>query len=46
VYFIGVVGGQWGVTAAAGMIKGLVGAALVISANALAHRFGQPGIFK
>jgi putative aldouronate transport system permease protein len=46
VYFRGVVGGQWGVTAAAGMIKGIVGAALVISANALAHRFGQPGIFR
>jgi putative aldouronate transport system permease protein len=46
VYFRGVVGGQWGVTAAAGMIKGVVGAALVISANSLAHRFGQPGIFE
>ena len=46
VYFRGVVGGQWGVTAAAGMIKGVVGAAMVIAANSLAHRFGQPGIFK
>src|SRR5216684_7898496 len=32
VYFRGVVGGQWGVTAAAGMIKGVVGAAMVIAA--------------
>ena len=46
VYFRGVVGGQWGVTAAAGMIKGIVGAAMVIAANSLAHRFGQPGIFR
>ncbi len=46
VYFRGVVGGQWGVTGAAGLIKGVVGAAMVISANELAHRFGQPGIFK
>ena len=46
VYFRGVIGGAWGVTAAAGLIKGLVGAALVISANAVAHRFGQPGVFE
>jgi putative aldouronate transport system permease protein len=46
VYFHGIVGGQWGVTAAAGMIKGVVGAAMVIAANKLAHRFGQPGVFQ
>ena len=46
VYFRGVVGGQWGVTAAAGMIKGVVGAVLVIADNQLAHRFGQPGLFE
>jgi len=46
VYFRGVVGGQWGVTAAAGLIKGLVGAMMVIAANSLAHRFGQTGLFE
>jgi putative aldouronate transport system permease protein len=46
VYFRGVVGGQWGVTAAAGLIKGVVGAAMVVAANTIAHRFGQPGLFE
>ena len=46
VYFHGVVGGQWGVTAAAGLLKGVVGAVLVIGANHLAHRFGQSGVFE
>ena len=46
VYFKGIVGGQWSLTGAAGMIKGIVGAALVIGANKLAHTFGQPGVFK
>jgi putative aldouronate transport system permease protein len=46
VYFRGVVGGAWGVTAAAGMIKGVVGAAMVIGANMLAHRFGQAGVLE
>lgn len=45
VYFIGIVGGQWGVTAAAGLIKGIIGTALVIGANKLAHRMGQAGIY-
>ena len=38
VYFKGIVGGQWGVTAAAGLIKGIIGTALVIAANKFAHR--------
>lgn len=45
VYYQGVVGGQWSVTAAAGLIKGLVGAGLVYGAQRLARRFGQAGIF-
>jgi putative aldouronate transport system permease protein len=45
VYFKGIVGGQWGITAAAGIIKGILGTVLVISANKLAHRFGQEGVY-
>jgi putative aldouronate transport system permease protein len=45
VYFKGIVGGQWGVTAAAGLIKGIFGTILVIAANKLAHRMGQEGVY-
>jgi putative aldouronate transport system permease protein len=45
VYFKGIVGGQWGITAAAGLIKGIFGTAIVIAANKLAHRFGQEGVY-
>lgn len=44
VYFNGVIGGQWSVTAAAGLIKGVVGAAMVLIADRLARRFGQQGL--
>ena len=45
VYFKGIVGGQWGITAAAGLIKGIFGTVLVIGANKLAHRMGQEGVY-
>jgi putative aldouronate transport system permease protein len=45
VYFKGIVGGQWGVTAAAGLIKGVIGTMLVIGANKFAHRMGQEGLY-
>ncbi len=45
VYFKGIVGGQWGITAAAGLIKGVFGTILVIGANKLAHRMGQEGVY-
>jgi putative aldouronate transport system permease protein len=45
VYFKGIVGGQWGITAAAGLIKGILGTVLVLSANKLAHRAGQEGVY-
>ena len=45
VYFKGIVGGQWGITAAAGMIKGIIGTVLVLSANKLAHKLGQSGVY-
>jgi putative aldouronate transport system permease protein len=45
VYFKGIVGGQWGITAAAGLIKGILGTVMVLSANKLAHRAGQEGVY-
>ena len=44
VYYHGVVGGQWSVTAAAGLIKGVVGAVMVFAADRIARWCGQAGI--
>jgi putative aldouronate transport system permease protein len=46
VYNNGVVGGYWGVSAAVGLVKGLVGLFLVLGANKLAHMFGEEGVYK
>ena len=46
VYFNGIVGGQWGMTAAAGLVKGIVGLLLVLTANKVAHRLGQDGVYR
>jgi putative aldouronate transport system permease protein len=45
VYNYGVVGGNWGTAAAVGLVKGVIGAALVLGANKVAHLFGQRGIY-
>ncbi|PZG00744.1 ABC transporter permease [Micromonospora endophytica] len=45
VYNRGIVGGNWGVSAAVGLVKGLVGAILVLGANKVAHLFGERGIY-
>lgn len=46
VYNYGIVGGNWGAAAVVGLLKGLVGVALVIGANEVAHLFGEPGLFE
>jgi putative aldouronate transport system permease protein len=46
VYNNGIVNGQWGVSAAVGLIKGVVGVALVFAANKVAHLFGEPGLYQ
>ncbi|MGP9707447.1 ABC transporter permease [Brachybacterium sp. AOP24-D1-21] len=46
VYNQGILGGQWGVAAAVGLVKGIVGVVLVIGANKLAHIFGEDGIYR
>ncbi len=45
VYFQGVIGGNWGLAAAVGLFKGVVGTILVLGANKLAHMFGEQGVF-
>lgn len=46
VYFQGVVNGDWGFAAAAGLVKGVVGLGLVVGANKLAHAFGEQGVYQ
>lgn len=45
VYFRGIAGGDWGVAAAAGLLKGLIATFLVIAANKIAKRMGTGGLF-
>jgi putative aldouronate transport system permease protein len=46
VYNNGILAGDWGPSAAVGLVKGLVGLLLVLGANKLAHRFGERGIYQ
>jgi putative aldouronate transport system permease protein len=46
VYNNGILGGDWGTSAAAGLVKGIVGLLLVIGANKLAHAFGERGVYQ
>jgi putative aldouronate transport system permease protein len=45
VYFQGILGGNWGLSAAVGLFKGVVGTILIISANKAAHALGEQGVF-
>lgn len=45
VYYQGILGGDWGLAAAAGLFKGLVGTVLVLGANRVAKRLGTGGLF-
>jgi putative aldouronate transport system permease protein len=45
VYNNGVIGGDWGASAAVGLVKGVVGVILVLSANKVAHVFGEQGVY-
>jgi putative aldouronate transport system permease protein len=44
-YFRGIQGGDWGFSAAVGLVKGLVAAILVFSANRVAKALGDEGAF-
>lgn len=46
VYHNGVLGGQWGQSAAVGLVKGVIGVALVLAANKVAHLFGEEGLYQ
>ncbi|MFI6348441.1 ABC transporter permease [Streptomyces sp. NPDC050560] len=46
VFWQGLVNGDTGYAAAAGLFKGLVGAALVFAANKIAHRLGEQGVYR
>ena len=45
VYFRGIQGGDWGFATAVGMVRGVVGAILILASNWLAKRIGEEGIF-
>jgi putative aldouronate transport system permease protein len=45
VYYQAIVPQQWGVGAAAGLFKAVIGLVLILSANQLAHRLGEQGVY-
>jgi putative aldouronate transport system permease protein len=44
-YYRGVLGGDWGLATAAGLVKGVIGTVLVLSANKITKRLGGQGVF-
>lgn len=44
VYFRGIAGGDWGISTAAGLLKGVIATILVLGANWLAKRMGGEGV--
>jgi putative aldouronate transport system permease protein len=45
VFFRGIQGGDWGFATAVGLVRGIVGTALIVGANLFAKRFGDEGIY-
>ncbi|RRD04607.1 sugar ABC transporter permease [Arachnia propionica] len=45
VYHRGILGGDWGLSTAAGLLKGIVATVLIIAANRFAKRVGGSGVF-
>ena len=45
VYYRGILGGDWGLSTAAGLLKGIVATVLIIAANRFAKRVGGSGVF-
>ncbi|MEV6104360.1 ABC transporter permease subunit [Streptomyces sp. NPDC051940] len=46
VYYHGVVDGDWGLSTAAGLMKGVIGFILIVVANKVAHRLGEQGVYR
>lgn len=44
VYFRGIAGGDWGISTAAGLLKGIIATILVLGANWIAKRLGGEGV--
>jgi putative aldouronate transport system permease protein len=45
VYYQAILPQQWGIGAAAGLFKAVVGVLLIVASNKLAHAFGEPGVY-
>lgn len=45
VYNRGIIGGNWGMATAVGLVKSVVGVILVLGANKIAHLFGEAGVY-
>lgn len=45
VYYQAIVPQQWGLGAAAGLFKAVIGLILILTANKVAHRFGEQGVY-
>ncbi|MEV0611951.1 ABC transporter permease subunit [Nonomuraea sp. NPDC050404] len=46
VYFTAFAGGDFGYAAAVGLFKGVIGIVLIYTANKVAHRLGEQGVYK
>ncbi|GAB2721009.1 ABC transporter permease [Arthrobacter bambusae] len=46
VYNNGIVGGDWGMSTAVGLVKSIIGILMVVGANKLAHKFGEQGVYQ
>jgi putative aldouronate transport system permease protein len=45
VYNRGILGGNWGMATAVGLVKSVVGVLLVLGSNKLAHMLGEAGVY-
>ncbi|WP_439944294.1 ABC transporter permease [Streptomyces sp. BBFR115] len=46
VFYHGIRDQNWGIAAAAALFKGVIGACLVFTANKIAHRMGEQGVYR
>ena len=46
VFNYGILGSDWGTSAAVGLVKGVIATILVIGANKVAHLFGEDGVYR
>ena len=46
VFNYGILGSDWGTSAAVGLVKGVIATILVVGANKVAHVFGEDGVYR